>query len=100
MMPEDRLEPKEVAKMLCPQCGLVQDFASCKCGEPLCDHCDPDPEIHVRCMPPERRKPYDLLVDARLCLLRIRLAIRRGDFKLALQAAEHFDNELVKGGIA
>jgi hypothetical protein len=96
MMPEDRLEPNEVAKMLCPQCGLVQDFASCKYGEPLCEVCDPDPEMHVRCMPPERAAPYLLLLDCRAGYLRILKATSKGLMSDCTKIATHY-NEMLEG---
>jgi hypothetical protein len=53
-IPEDRLEPKPPVLFRCPECGTEQDVAVCpKCNDLLCSSCDPDPVLHVACMPPE-----------------------------------------------
>lgn len=94
--------------VICPQCGTVQEPACCsKCGDCLCDKCDPDSEMHVRCLPPERVLPYRLLTDCRLEFLRIsgqlsQLRIRGyhlTEIDCAYQIARNGIEMLEKGGI-
>jgi hypothetical protein len=78
-VPEDRMEPPPPVQFHCPECGLSQEPATCTaCGDFLCAHCDPDPTLHVACMPPEMIE--DRVRAAHDCLLwfmRIRKAARK-----------------------
>ena len=93
-IPEDQLEPKPPATFTCPTCGKEQDVVVCKCGDPICEKCDPESEMHVRCLPPERMTPYLLLQDCDLTLLRIKKALHEFHPYLAYGIAENMERVL------
>ena len=94
-IPDLPAEPKPLVLFTCPLCGLEQSVQLCpKCQDPLCERCDPDPEMHVRCLPPERMTPYLLLQDCQLTLLRVNKALREGKREQAHNIADNMERVL------
>ena len=94
-IPEDRLEPKPPVLFRCPECGLEQDVQLCpKCSDPIWEKCDPEVDLHVRCLPPERMTPYLLLQDCQLTLLRVKKALSEGRKTQAHNIADNMDRVL------
>jgi len=94
-IPEDRLEPPPTVQFRCPECGRLQDVAVCKCGDPLCEKCDPE-HAHMRCLPPEQKA---LLLDCLTAFMRIQDALNRSRTETAFQIAQAYRAMLQEKGV-
>ena len=79
----------------CPVCECKEDPGTCSgCGLLMCPQCELDPDRHVRCLPPERMKPYLLLQDCEITLGRVKKALRDCNPERAFNIADNMEKVL------
>ena len=84
----------------CPVCGCTEEPGLCSgCGLLMCPRCELDPDMHVRCLPPECMVPYRMLQDCQNAFLLIKRAYHHTAYHDMFEIADNMDQELQRKAI-